>query len=627
MSGFTDTFGGNTIAASDPSYLALALTADTTLEWPLDAATGSTLAARIIDITPTGAYTITMPDATLVGTGTTTTFYNAGASDVDIVDSAGGAILTISAGETWVAYITDNSTAAGSWRTFQMGASTAQAQASSLEGAGIEASGSALQQKTMTSTINTSPYTFVTTERAQGFVWTGALGTFNLPAVASAGNGWFIHVRNGGTGDLTIDPSSSETINDNTTLTMSPGDSAVLITDGNEWWTIGMGQQAVFAFDYTTIDLAGQSGTYTLSGSELNRIAYKFTGALAGNITIVFPASVQQYWVDNQATGYTLGMKASGGATTTNISSGSRGIYYTDGSEVIKADTTSGIATPISISDGGTNATSAASARSNLSAAASGANSDITGLTGLSAGSVSGASFAKTGDANTGIFFPADDAFAIAVGGYYGLKMEETANAAAITSLGVQALQTAHAASGSNLNSTAVGAFALTAMTTGGDRNTAIGNSAGVSITTGDNNTCLGFEADAASATSSNSVTLGDGNVTSLRCNQTTISSLSDRRDKSDIADLGLGLDFIMSVRPVSFTWTRRDGTMAGRTDLGFIAQELDEAQNASGEAERLRLVLHDNPEKLEADHVRMFPVLVKAVQELAARVEVLENG
>src|SRR5690606_10003231 len=118
------------------------------------------------------------------------------------------------------------------------------------------------------------------------------------------GNNWFVNIRNGGTGDVDIDPSGSELINGDTTLRLSPGDSAALVTNGAEWWTIGLGQQAVFAFDYTSISLNGIGNPvtptdYVLTGSELNRIVYQFTGALAGDVEIVVPATVQQYWFDN----------------------------------------------------------------------------------------------------------------------------------------------------------------------------------------------------------------------------------------------------------------------------------------------------------------------------------------
>ena len=39
-----------------------------------------------------------------------------------------------------------------------------------------------------------------------------------------------------------------------------------------------------------------------------------------------------------------------------------------------------------------------------------------------------------------------------------------------------------------------------------------------------------------------------------------------------------------------------------------------------------LDLVLEDNPEKLEASYSSLIPMLTKAVQELSAKVEELEN-
>jgi len=39
----------------------------------------------------------------------------------------------------------------------------------------------------------------------------------------------------------------------------------------------------------------------------------------------------------------------------------------------------------------------------------------------------------------------------------------------------------------------------------------------------------------------------------------------------------------------------------------------------------RTRLVKWDDPSKLEADYIRSYPILVKAVQELAAQNKALE--
>jgi len=180
-----------------------------------------------------------------------------------------------------------------------------------------------------------------------------------------------------------------------------------------------------------------------------------------------------------------------------------------------------------------------------------------------------------------------------------------------------------------------------------GDYNTAVGqNSGGSTGYTGSNLTLLGFNAQPSTSSVSNQITLGDAFVSSLRCNVTTITALSDARDKYDIEDLPIGLDFINSLRPRRFKWDRRDhyfdnlenedGTTtqvavpkdgsrkSDEWNEGFIAQEVDEAATAAG-ADWMNLVYKSNPEKLEMTPGKLIPVLVKAIQELTARLEALE--
>ena len=400
---FTQVFGGTTIYPSDVSYLPLALTSDIVLEWPLEATTGNNVVARIIDVTPTGPYTITLPDAMSVGVGQTILFNNLGPDTITVDNAAGNAILSIGAGEQWQCYLISNTTIGGVWRTFRYGAAVAQAQAAALAGAGLTADGSTLAQNYDVTSFSSTPYSLTAPDRAKVFVWTGGLGTLNLPTAVAAGDGWFVQVRNAGQGDLTIDPSGTELINAASTLLLQPGDSAVVVSDGIQWYTIGLGQQAVFAFDYTTIAVTG--GTYTLSGSELNRIAYKFTGTLSSNVNIVVPSTVQQYWINNATTGaFTLGVKTASGAATL-VTQGATAILYCDGTNIISATTSAAFAGTLAVANGGTGAvtapsaltnlggtgigtavftaTTTAAARSAIAAAGSGANSDITSITGL----------------------------------------------------------------------------------------------------------------------------------------------------------------------------------------------------------------------------------------------------
>ena len=197
---------------------------------------------------------------------------------------------------------------------------------------------------------------------------------------------------------------------------------------------------------------------------------------------------------------------------------------------------------------------------------------------------------------------------------------------------------------------TAVGGIALQINTTGtrntalgwesaynnttGDCNTALGRSAATLTTTGNNNTTVGYAAQPSSAIVSHEITLGNTDNNNLRCNDTSISSLSDERDKENIEDIPFGLDYILALRPVKFDWNRRDGSSQGKKDFGFIAQELDQVEEQFGLREYTRLVHKSNPEKWEADPMKTYPILIKAIQQLKeenedlkSRIEVLENS
>lgn len=370
MTTFTNIFGGSNISPSEISYAAVSLTADTTYDWALETAPSSNLIAGIMDVTATaGPWSLTLPSALEASTGQAILFNNVGAQTFIIKNAAGVQVAAPVAGSVWQLYLTDNTTEGGTWKAFLYGAQVSAANAASLAGTGLIAIGTLLSLA-MPVTFFGSNFTANIDSRARTYIWNGGAGTLTMSTAGTLGNNWFMQLRNEGTGALVIDPPGSQTINGSATLTFQPGDSAIIFTDGNNFYTLGYGQSPVFAFDYTSINVAG-TGVYTLSGSELNRIAYNFTGVLTGNRTIIVPQTVQQYWVANNTTGpYTLTVKTSI-ATGYTVNQGSRAILYSDGTNVVAADT-GGVAVPISVSDGGTGATTAGNALINLGGTATG---------------------------------------------------------------------------------------------------------------------------------------------------------------------------------------------------------------------------------------------------------------
>jgi hypothetical protein len=206
--------------------------------------------------------------------------------------------------------------------------------------------------------------------------------------------------------------------------------------------------------------------------------------------------------------------------------------------------------------------------------------------------------------------------------GHLALAGLITVTASPNTAIGWKALFSTTASGGN----TALGYQSGSSVTTGSN-NTFLGTSAGAGITTGTNNICIGYLADAATSITSNSITLGSSSNTVLRCAVTSITSLSDARDKKDVAPIELGLDFVKELNPVKFVWNDRDEN--GKHDVadsGFIAQDLKSLEDKYNASEVLKLVYDENPEKLEASYGRLVPVLVQAIKDLAAKVEQLEK-
>jgi hypothetical protein len=245
-----------------------------------------------------------------------------------------------------------------------------------------------------------------------------------------------------------------------------------------------------------------------------------------------------------------------------------------------------------------------------------------------------------TADGNTAVGFNAlllnTGAYNTAVG---NIALDANTSGTMNTAVGNAALSANTTAS----QNVAIGKGALSANTTA-DGNTAVGYLAGDSLTTGSNNSYLGNDADATAVDVSNEFTLGNSNVDNLRCNDTSISSLSDERDKAEVSNLPsvAGLDFINSLRPITYYWDRREWYEDGESDgskinhnydsqvpnsgqrMGFIAQEVKESLSGMKYMEDSKMV-GGTEEKLEFAPAQLVTSLVKAIQQLSEEVESLK--
>jgi hypothetical protein len=231
-------------------------------------------------------------------------------------------------------------------------------------------------------------------------------------------------------------------------------------------------------------------------------------------------------------------------------------------------------------------------------------------------------------------------------------------------------------------SNTAIGAGCLT-NNIGGNNNIAIGLNASFNSVSVSYNTALGTIALANNTTRSNctglghnaqvsadnQVRLGDTSTTTLSSSGT--ANFSDIRDKADVRDTILGLDFVNSLRAVDYKWDYREDY---RTDMpsplgqnateqekdahkiimdewlesckfsnlvpdgskkrtryhhGLIAQEVQDVIEASGVdfGGFQDHTVGGGDEVMTITYTELIAPMIKAIQELTARINVLEGN
>lgn len=92
---------------------------------------------------------------------------------------------------------------------------------------------------TLTRSTRTSNTILAAADKARFIDITSGTFTQTLTAAATLGAGWSCYLRNSGTGIITLDPNSSETVDGRTTITIYPGEGFALQCDGTNFYTVG----------------------------------------------------------------------------------------------------------------------------------------------------------------------------------------------------------------------------------------------------------------------------------------------------------------------------------------------------------------------------------------------------
>jgi len=352
---FNSPFTGNVIQPTDVSYRRISLIATLQLEWPINGTTTDDAAARIMEVSTTStAYFLEMPPANQASVGQDALIRNVGSVALTVKTYGGaGTIVTIAAGQAQYIYITANPTTAGTWGIIAYGIGSSGADAATLAGYGLIAIGQTLNQSQPVTNFS-SNYTAVFEDLANAYVWTGGAGTLTLSSASTLGNSWFMLLRNNGTGALTVTGTGGNTINGSTSIILQPADSCVIVCSGTTFYTVGLGKNTQFAFTQLTKSVT--SGTYTLTAAEAANVVQKYTGTLAGNVTIIVPPTVQVYYIQNATVGgvsnYTITLTTNTGGSTATIAANQQSTLICDSVNLVNANTVLAGSTALSLIDG-----------------------------------------------------------------------------------------------------------------------------------------------------------------------------------------------------------------------------------------------------------------------------------
>jgi hypothetical protein len=294
-------------------------------------------------------------------------------------------------------------------------------------------------------------------------------------------------------------------------------------------------EQAISGYDVQTLT-SGTTLTLTIpngSSGVARNMYLEFTG---NGSTVIVPSNKKLYFVYNNCTSGTITMKVAG-QTGVTIENGQKQILVSNGTDIVEA-----------VDPGLEGFTGASNTGLGVGAGTSITTGLVNTLVGYNAGNA-----VTTAVSNTSIGYEAGAAYNTSFSTYVGYLTGRNMSGNNNTGIGNSAVQGVFGSS-SGIENTGVGFWAIRLITTG-NYNTAVGTTAGYSsVTTQSNVTCLGYQSE---VTGSNQVQLGNSSTTTYAYG--AVQDRSDARDKTDIRDTQLGLNFIMALRPRDFKWDMRE--------------------------------------------------------------------
>jgi hypothetical protein len=289
----------------------------------------------------TAGLSVFLPNAQQTSVGQDILVRNTGSNSFVVNRFGGGGSFTVAAGQSFYTYLVDNVTTAGQWAVLQFGTGTSSADANTLAGVSTAAIAGKLEAALVTSEYSSTAPTITDSQRGNCLVWTGGLSTWTLPPVTQLSTGWFVLVRNNGTGALTIATSSvSSTIDGLVNIVLPLGDSCFICVNRDpakqDFFTVGRARPNSLTFTSATYDVDTIVGaSYSLvSNTPIIQRYTALSGSRTTSLLIQLPAVTQVYYLINNTgqSGYTINFQVQGSSQAAiALTNASQVIMLSDG--------------------------------------------------------------------------------------------------------------------------------------------------------------------------------------------------------------------------------------------------------------------------------------------------------